>query len=134
MAGSGNDFGTSLVGTKAAFGVGAPDTTITSMTSINDGNWHHVAATRDATSGEIKLYIDGALETSQVTTITGSLIPTNLRIGSIRTGVAGGFLASSIDDARIYNYVLPATQIATLAGIPSLTPVSLAVASTPGQL
>ncbi len=134
MANAGFDFGTSLVGAKAAFGVGAPDTTIASTTSINDGSWHHVAATRDATSGEIKLYVDGALEKSQVTTVTGPLIPTNLRIGSIRTGVAAGFLGGSIDDTRIYNYVLPATQIATLAGIPSLTPVSLAVASSPGQL
>ncbi len=134
MANAGSDFGTSLAGAKAAFGVGVPDTTITSITSINDGNWHHVAATRDATSGEIKLYIDGALEKSQVTTVTGPLIPTNLRIGSIRTGVAAGFLGGSIDDARIYNYVLPAAQIATLATVTSLTPVSLAVVSTPGQL
>ncbi len=135
MANAGFDFGTSLVGAKAAFGVGAPDTTIASTTSINDGSWHHVAATRDATSGEIKLYIDGALEKSQVTTVTGPLTPTNLRIGSIRTGVPAGFLAGSIDDARIYNYVLPAAQIATLAGIPPLTPISLAaIANAPGKL
>ena len=92
MANAGHYFGTSLVGTKAAFGVGAPDTTITSITTINDGIWHHVAATRDATSGEIKLYIDGTLENSQVTTVTAALTPTNLRIGSIRTGVPAGFL------------------------------------------
>jgi uncharacterized repeat protein (TIGR03806 family) len=134
MAGTGNDFGTSLVGAKAAFGVGAPDTTIASTTSINDGNWHHVAATRDSVSGEIKLYVDGVLESSQVTTVTGPLTPTNLRLGSIRTGVAAGFLAGSIDDARIYNYVLPPAQVATLAGIPSLTAVSVNITNTTGQI
>ena len=120
MAGGGSDFGTSLVGAKAGFGVGAPDTTIVSTTSINDGNWHHVAATRDSASGEIKLYVDGALENSLVTTVTGALVPTNLRIGSLRPGVAAGFLAGSIDDARIYNYVLNVSEIGTLLNTPPI--------------
>jgi uncharacterized repeat protein (TIGR03806 family) len=120
MAGTGSDFGTALVGAKAAFGVGTPDTTIVSTTSINDGNWHHVAATRDSVGGEIKLYIDGALENSLVTTATGTRAPTNLRIGSLRSAVAAGFLAGSIDDARIYNYILSATQIGLLVNTPPI--------------
>lgn len=48
VAGVVDDFGTSLVGSKAAFGVGNPDTTITSTTAINDGRWHHLAAERSA--------------------------------------------------------------------------------------
>ena len=118
MAGGGSDFGTSLVGSQAAFGVGNPDTTILSTTSINDGTWHHVAATRDSGSGEIKLYVDGLLENSLVTTATGVRAPANLRLGSIRTGTAGGFLAASIDDARIYNYVMNPTEIATILNTP----------------
>jgi uncharacterized repeat protein (TIGR03806 family) len=125
MAGAGNDFGTALVGAKAGFGVGNPDTTIVSTTSINDGTWHHVAATRDSASGEIKLYIDGTLENSLVTTATGVRVPTNLRIGSIRTGTTGSFFAGSIDDARIYNYVMNAGEIAALLN----TPPSLAAIS-----
>ncbi len=118
MAGGGSDFGTSLVGAKAAFGVGNPDTTILSTTSINDGNWHHVAATRNATSGEIKLFIDGTLENSLVTTATGVRTPTNLRIGSLRSAVAAGYLAGTVDDARIYNYVLNPVEIAALLNSP----------------
>jgi len=120
MAGGGNDFGAALVGAKAAFGVGNPDTTIVSTTSINDGSWHHVAATRDSVSGEIKLYIDGTLENSLVTSVTGVRAPTNLRIGSIRTGAAGSFLAGSIDDARIYNYVMNPTEISLLLNTPPM--------------
>jgi hypothetical protein len=69
-------------------------------------------------SGEIKLYIDGTLENSLVTSATGVRAPTNLRIGSIRTGTAGGFLAGSIDDARIYNYVMNAGEIGALLNTP----------------
>ena len=125
MGGGGNDFGTALVGAKAAFGVGNPDTTIVSTTSINDGTWHHVAATRDSASGKIKLYIDGTLENSLVTSATGVRAPTNLRIGSIRTGTTGSFLAGSIDDARIYNYAMNANEIAALLNPPpSLAAIS----------
>jgi uncharacterized repeat protein (TIGR03806 family) len=125
MAGSQSDFGMSLVGAKAAFGVGNPDTTIASTTSINDGNWHHVAATRDSLSGEVRLYIDGLLENSLVTAATGTRAPTDLRIGSIRSGVPAGFLAGSVDDARIYNYVMNANEIAALLNpAPVLAPIS----------
>jgi hypothetical protein len=73
-----------------------------------------VAGTRDSASGEIKLYVDGVLENSLVTAAAGTRAPANLRIGSIRTGVAAGFLAGSIDDARIYNYVLSPPEIVAL--------------------
>ena len=29
---------------------------------ITDGNWHHVAATRNGTTGELKLFVDGILK------------------------------------------------------------------------
>ncbi len=29
---------------------------------ITDGNWHHVAATRNGTTGESKIYVDGVLK------------------------------------------------------------------------
>src|SRR5262249_25224497 len=48
VAGVVNDFGVTLIRTNAAFGVGNPDTTITTTNAINDGTWHHVTATRDS--------------------------------------------------------------------------------------
>jgi len=51
--------------------------------------------------------------------------PTNLRIGSIRTGTAGGFSRREHDDARIYNYVMNASEIGALLN----TPPSLAAIS-----
>jgi hypothetical protein len=68
-----NEFGISLSGSKITFGAGGQNSTITSKTSINDGTWNHVAVSRTKSSGLIKLYINGILEDSLVTTNTSSL-------------------------------------------------------------
>jgi hypothetical protein len=106
-----DDFGTSLVGSYAAFGVGNPDTTITSTTPINDGQWHHIAAARNATTGLMQLYVDANLEANAVGPFGPKTSPPNLRIGSIQTGVAGGFLAGTIADVQIFDRVLAAPEI-----------------------
>ena len=112
MPGAATDFGTSLIGNKAAFGVGNPDITITSTSAINDGQWHHVAATRNNTTGAMKLFVDGALQAS-ATGPTGTRgAPTGLRVGGIQSG--GGFFPGTLDDVRVYNYTLNASQVAAL--------------------
>lgn len=64
VSGVTNDFGLSIGDGRVLFGVGGPtaagddtDPTITSDTSIADGEWHTVLATRDGP--EIALYVDG---------------------------------------------------------------------------
>lgn len=112
VAGVVDDFGTSLVGSHAAFGVGNPDTTITSSTAINDGQWHHIAAARNAATGLMQLYVDGNLQASANGPPGPKLSPPYLRLGSIQTGVAGGFLAGTLADVQIFNRVLTAPEIA----------------------
>jgi hypothetical protein len=114
VAGVVDDFGTSLVGSKAAFGVGNPDTTIISTSAINDGRWHHVAAARGAATGLMQLYVDGVLEASAIGPFGPKTSPPNLRIGSIQTGVPGGFLAGTIDDVQIFNRILSAAEISVV--------------------
>ncbi|HKW28535.1 MAG TPA: beta-L-arabinofuranosidase domain-containing protein [Verrucomicrobiae bacterium] len=109
-----DDFGTALVGNKAAFGIGNPDTTITSTTAINDGQWHHIAATRNAYTGLMQLYMDGALQASVTGPFGPKHSPPNLRLGSLQTGVAGGFLAGTLDDVQIFNRVLSAPEISVV--------------------
>lgn len=111
VAGVVDDFGTSLVGNKAAFGVGNPDTTITSTTVINDGQWHHVAAARSALTGLMQLYVDGVLQASATGPLGPKTSPPNLRLGSIQTGVSGGFFSGTLDDVQIFNRVLSAPEI-----------------------
>jgi hypothetical protein len=56
------DFGISLYGNRIAFGVhnGSSGTTICSNTTLSANTWHHVAVTR-ATSGAMRIYINGQL-------------------------------------------------------------------------
>ncbi|MDB6112098.1 MAG: hypothetical protein JWR69_3848 [Pedosphaera sp.] len=118
VTGSADDFGTALVNNSFAFGMGNPDTTISSTTAINDGYWHHVAATRNSANGQMKFYVDGALQATGTGSTASRTAPPFLRIGSLQTGSVAGFLAGSLDEVRLYNYVLNAAQISALANTP----------------
>ena len=118
MAGSTGDFGTSLVGANAAFGVGNPDSTIYSTSAINDGTWHHVTTTRNAASGQMSLYLDGNLQATTNGPAGTKSAPTNLRIGALRTLVAGSFLSGVIDDVQIFDRVFSAGEVPSLMNHP----------------
>jgi uncharacterized repeat protein (TIGR03806 family) len=118
VAGASADFGTTLVGDRFAFGVGNPDTTITSTTAINDGAWHHLTATRDGGTGEIKIYVDTVLEATDTASASTRSGPPYLRIGSLQSGTAAGYIGATFDDVRFYDFVLNATQVAGLANTP----------------
>jgi len=75
--------------------------------------WHHVAATWNATSGDIVLYFDGS---DVGTGATGNTVGSGAHVLSVGKNTAGtdGF-AGGIDDVRIYNRVLSDPEIAALA-------------------
>jgi hypothetical protein len=124
MASVVNDFGITLIGTNAAFGVGNPDTTIYTTSGISDGAWHHVTATRDATSGQMNLYRDGNLQATTTGPTGTKAASTNLRIGALRTLVAGTFLAGTIDDVQIFDRVFAASEVPSLMNhAPTLTTI-----------
>lgn len=87
--------------------------------SIDDGQWHHIAlvipAAASPTIADVKIYIDGY---EQAYAIQGNaLINTgnqfDVNIGSYNGGI---FFNGLIDDVRIYNYQLTASEIADLQG------------------
>jgi len=85
---------------------------------VNDGNWHHVAATYDGSEDAtgITLYVDGVVETP--VTYTNSLTATTvtsapLNIGTRNLGAIWDF-NGQIDDVQIFNYELTPLQINTL--------------------
>src|SRR5208337_540433 len=89
-----NDFGTAMTGGKFAFGVGNPDTTIVSTTSINDGNWHLCVAARVQSTGGLSVYVDGILQatgTGNTNTLNAS---SHLTFGQIASG--GGYFDGSL--------------------------------------
>ena len=106
-----NDFGITLLNGKVLFGVGNPDTTIRSG-FVADGSWHHVAATRLRSLGEMKLYIDGV----QVATATGGkqslTAPPRLTLGRVQ--VNNNPFQGKLDEIAIYNRPLSATEIQTI--------------------
>ncbi|MBF0326510.1 MAG: cadherin-like domain-containing protein [Alphaproteobacteria bacterium] len=82
-------------------------TTLTSTTLINDGSWHHVAVSFDATT--ITLYVDGVAEA------TGAALPfadpVSLQVGiSQDTSV---HFVGSISDVKVWSETRTAAQIAS---------------------
>ncbi len=125
VGGGGADWGTSVVNGKFVLGIGSTsgDTTIASSVNINDGAWHHLAATRDNTTGAIALYVDGVLRGSGTGATGDRTFPPGLRIGSLQTG--GGFLNGALDDVRLYSRVLSDSELTALAAGPLTAPQNL---------
>ena len=101
VGGVANDFGTSVDSQgRFTFGVGNPDTHLHGSV-INDGNWHHCAATRIASTGEMKVYTDGVLDNSVIGPTGTKTHPPSLRIGMLQTGIHP--LNGLITEVRIWN-------------------------------
>lgn len=107
------DFGTGLIGTRLAFGIGGmPDTTILSKTEVVDGAWRHVAVTYRVGDGGMKLYLNGALETEGRGASGTRSIPERILVGRLQTGP--GRFQGSLDDLRFFARVLSDVEIRTL--------------------
>jgi len=83
-----------------------------------DNSWHFIGYTFN--NGTLKLYVDGKEDPNitkskdaAITTIYNSSAA--LTVGSeLNSGSASEFFAGQIDDVRVYNYALTATQVKTL--------------------
>jgi concanavalin A-like lectin/glucanase superfamily protein/glycosyl hydrolase family 2 len=113
VAGVADDFGTALVQGRFAFGVGKPDTTIRSTTAVNDGQWHHVAATRDRSTGALHVFVDGKPEAKGTGGKQSLTAPPGLMIGRLQTNINA--FRGSLADVRIYERVLSVDEIARLS-------------------
>jgi Concanavalin A-like lectin/glucanases superfamily len=82
--------------------------------TITDTNWHHVAVvSTGAASNNLRLYIDGALDSTH--TITPVALPSgNKTIGRLSTSPVA-FFAGQIDELRVYDKLLSTTDIQRLA-------------------
>jgi hypothetical protein len=89
---------------------------LTGSTNLADGEWHHVAAVRDAGQGKNLLYVDGVLENSSGTfnypTLGGGFLsPTAaLNIGWLNLSPFYYF-NGVIDEVALYDVALPARII-----------------------
>ena len=105
----------SITGSKAAFTIGNPngtDTTLHSTTSVNDGAYHFIAVTRNQTSGLMNVYVDGNLEATGASTAGPVIVTAGIDLAGGNNGNFNGLL----DDVRIYSSELSADDVAILSG------------------
>ncbi len=91
---------------------GTNSASLTSSVTINDGQWHHIVATRNG--GTIELYIDGSLDSSAAAGTVGAVTTGNeLYIGCMADGSPPPYLGfeGAIDDVRIYDDALSAADV-----------------------
>jgi Concanavalin A-like lectin/glucanases superfamily len=83
--------------------------------SIEDAQWHHAVGTYDGSN--LRLYLDGVLIGSPLPA-TGSITDNGepLQIGYEADGFGASPFNGDIDEVRIYNRALSATEIAKLYG------------------
>ena len=101
---------------------------------VADGLFHHVAFVRDVESGQMRLYVDGQLDSQVAVSLDadGPLVdgdgePDPFIIGASRVGglsTKTSFFAGAIDEVEVYTRALPATELEALfttGGRPDLT-------------
>ncbi|AWG20509.1 hypothetical protein FFWV33_02670 [Flavobacterium faecale] len=109
VGGPANDFTFTVLNNKLSFWDGNANQNVNGITTVVDGNWHHVAVVR--TSGtSIKVYVDGVLD-GQVNVAGTAVLNSNSKIyiGSSKTD--NRYFNGSIDDVRIWNSARTAEQI-----------------------
>lgn len=79
---------------------------------INDGQWHFVCAVIDQQQQKLQLFVDDKLDATYSTPGTNIVTQFPLFVGTGRGGV--GFFDGSIDEVRLYNRALSASEVQQL--------------------
>ena len=88
-----------------------------SSTTLSTGQWYHIVATYDTSNANItEVYLNGSLETTTNLTSGGTFTTNSLMQNSSNISIGGGpaFTDGKIDQFRIYNQVLTASNVTTL--------------------
>jgi Concanavalin A-like lectin/glucanases superfamily len=112
VVGNANDFGASILNSKFVFGVGNPDTTVQGATTVTTGQWMHVAATRQMSTGEIRVIVNGTMDGSLTPAQTNSLTAASaLTLGG--NTIDARYFIGYVDELRIWNVVRTPAQISS---------------------
>jgi lysophospholipase L1-like esterase len=77
--------------------------------SINDGRWHHLAGVRDAARGELRIYLDGELESVESALYSGHFVNSrSLTLGSYGSEYHA---PAVLDEIAVYRSALPAATL-----------------------
>lgn len=128
--------GSNLVACFGQAGSGGSWNTIFSTTNIGDGTWHHLAITRNQTTGVVKIWVDGVEEASGTYDTTNWSFPAGhtvasgqdneyLILGTEKHDV-GFYYTGEIDEFRVSNEVVytstfvPSRQLGIESGVVGL--------------
>lgn len=104
------DFIVAILNDRVALGIGGPDTTVQGTSVVTNDQWVHVAVTRTASSGQLQVVVNGALEAIGTS-------PNRAPLTGRPDLALGGFIQSrrfigAIDEVRIWNVARSVEQIA----------------------
>ena len=98
------------------------------LTTMELDQWYHLVGVREGNN--IYFYINGELDDSQTQTYTGHFRQGRIRIGH---GFAGGnrLFEGVVDDARIYDRALSASEVSRLYGLGATTKINTTITTNP---
>ena len=85
------------------------DATCTKTVKVDE--WHHIAITWDHSSKVMEFYINGELASTSTLTNNPANATTSLLIGGHKNGNVSNAMKGYVDELRVYNQVVDATQI-----------------------
>ena len=104
-----------------------------------DNTWHHIAWVDD--DGRAALYVDGVRDATDFDYPRTAMSFDTTSLGAIKRAVASNFFTGMLDDVRVYNYALSATEVEALVPEPPGCPGvgdthcgGLSVQGPPGDL
>ncbi len=112
VAGVADDFVLAVLNNHLAFfdgdAAGGAGATIQGTRLVNDGNWHHVAVTRES-GGPLRIYLDGYLEASGTAGVAALTSNPNIDFGG--NTLDGRYFNGSLDEVAFYGRALTASEI-----------------------
>ena len=87
---------------------------ITSAEAINDGKWHHIVITRNASTGFSRIYVDGSLSSTSTGTAGIKSTPFYSIAKVEGSGPGSGYFSGRLDQIHIYNKIINAATIAEI--------------------
>ncbi len=110
-----NNEGKLMFGNGGSLNGSDQDANVMGVSVVSDNTWHEVCVTRNNTTGEDILYVDGRQD---ATGFTGTALVTQNPLAHIASGTDGATpFVGNMDDLRIYQQVLSTQEIGSNFGI-----------------
>jgi len=102
--------------------------------TINDGNWHYVVAV--ITIGQtVQFYVDGNLSSSTaISSVANGDGNSNLLVGANSYLPYGNYFTGAIDEVRVYNQALTASQLSVVYQLSGGPPPPVSVSVSPASV